>query len=433
MVHTLMKRKVESINKSRQQQLKQQQHVTGGLTSLQRRIEAITADLQPNLATRLQEQSKENTMTICNYILAMKTEINPSRQYRQTTIQILCYISKFHNQKPFAEITRDDIVLYLDSLRKTEVIDPHHHFIGTYNLRRVVLLRFFKWLHASNAPQNQRRTPVVMENIPKLRRKEITTIKPSDLWTEEDDALFMKYCSNKRDRVYHMISRDSSCRPSELLGLKVKDLNFLRTVDGKQYAQITVNGKTGTRNIPLFSSVPFIKDWLNNGHPTRGNNPNAYLIPSMDTKMYKTRGNRMHSSSINEIYRRYKHKVFPNLLNDPDTPHEDKVKLKALLQKPFNPYIRRHSALTQKAQKLSSSLLKQHAGWGLKSNMDIKYTHFFGAESNDAILSEIYELETAATLKAKKMSVALIPKRSNINNNRFRLATKSIITTLLLS
>jgi hypothetical protein len=29
-----------------------------------------------------------------------------------------------------------------------------------------------------------------MENIPPIRRKEISTYKPTDLWTEEDDFLF---------------------------------------------------------------------------------------------------------------------------------------------------------------------------------------------------------------------------------------------------
>jgi hypothetical protein len=73
------------------------------------------------------------------------------------------------------------------------------------------------------------------------------------------------------------------------------------TIDKKQYAQITVNGKTGTRNIPLFSSIPFIKDWLSSsagGHPTPGN-PNSYLIPSMDTKHHATHGHHMQSMNNN--------------------------------------------------------------------------------------------------------------------------------------
>ncbi len=38
-------------------------------------------------------------------------------------------------------MTRQDIVEYLDRLRKPESVDPLHQWIGTYELTRVVLLR----------------------------------------------------------------------------------------------------------------------------------------------------------------------------------------------------------------------------------------------------------------------------------------------------
>jgi hypothetical protein len=68
-----------------------------------------------------------------------------------------------------------------------------------------------------------------MKNIRMLKRMEHSTVKPTDLWTAEDDVLFLKYCPNKRDKAYHTIARDSSCRPSEILNLrlcKVKITNY---------------------------------------------------------------------------------------------------------------------------------------------------------------------------------------------------------------
>jgi hypothetical protein len=44
---------------------------------------------------------------------------------------------------------------------------------------------------------------------------------PSDLWTNEDDAIFLSYCPSKRIKCYHAVSRDTSCRPHEILKLKV--------------------------------------------------------------------------------------------------------------------------------------------------------------------------------------------------------------------
>ncbi|HEY7082243.1 MAG TPA: primase alpha helix C-terminal domain-containing protein, partial [Nitrososphaeraceae archaeon] len=45
----------------------------------------------------------------------------------------------------------------------------------------------------------------------------------------------------------------------------------------------------------------------------------------------------------------YKEEFLPKLLADPTVSNEDKEKIKDLLAKPFNPYIRRHSALTEKS------------------------------------------------------------------------------------
>ena len=96
--------------------------------------------------------------------------------------------------------------------------------------------------------------------IRQLKRKEISCYKPSDLWSQQDDLLFLKWVTNKRDRCYHTMSRDLSTRPNEILKLTVKEIVFKTTADNKQYAEVLVNEKTGTRHIPLFQSIPYIKD-----------------------------------------------------------------------------------------------------------------------------------------------------------------------------
>jgi hypothetical protein len=85
-----------------------------------------------------------------------------------------------------------------------------------------------------------------------------------DLWSPEDDSLFLKYCPNPRDRCYHAMSRDSAARPHELLRLRIKDVVFKLTPDKKQYAEILVNSKTGTRHIPLIDSIAYIKTGYHN-------------------------------------------------------------------------------------------------------------------------------------------------------------------------
>ena len=84
---------------------------------------------------------------------------------------------------------------------------------------------------------------------------------------------------------------------------------------------------------------------------------------------------------------------FQKLLEDATILSEDKEKIKDLLNKPFNPYIRRHSALTEKSTKLKSNTLNQHAGWTANSNMAQKYIHYFGNESSESLL-EAYGIVT---------------------------------------
>jgi integrase len=179
--------------------------------------------------------SSENTLTICNYISALRSEINPSDGYRKNNILLLGTFSIFFKSKLFEDITRDDVLSFLDILRKIESVDPLHKWIGTYNLYRIQLMRFFKWLYSPDTEQ-KRPKPSVIENIPQLKRKEKSIYKPNDLWTLEDDSLFLKYCPNPRDRCYHAMSRDSAARPHELLKLRIKDIVFKLTPEKKQYA-----------------------------------------------------------------------------------------------------------------------------------------------------------------------------------------------------
>lgn len=173
--------------------------------------------------------SIENARCVMDYIFSLKIEVNLSDNYRKDLINLLTKFSKSNDDKLFKDIKRNDIVAFLDSFRKTETADPLHKWIGTYNIFRIHLLRFFKWLYYPDIEPGKRPKPAVIENIAQLKRKEKSIYKPSDLWTTEDDLLFLKYCPSKRDKCYHTISRDLSCRPHEIIRLKIKDAVFKTT------------------------------------------------------------------------------------------------------------------------------------------------------------------------------------------------------------
>ena len=91
----------------------------------------------------------------------MKTEINPSDNYRRDNIKLLIRFSMFHHNKTFKQIIRDDVLSFLESLRKPEASDPLHKWIGTYNLFRMYLLRFFKWLYYPEIEPSKRPKPAL--------------------------------------------------------------------------------------------------------------------------------------------------------------------------------------------------------------------------------------------------------------------------------
>jgi len=82
--------------------------------------------------------------TIRRYILAMETEVNPSINYEKSIVLCLRALAK-KTKKSFENITKEDIILFLNSFKKSEPLDPLHQSIDTYNLNAVHLIRFFRW------------------------------------------------------------------------------------------------------------------------------------------------------------------------------------------------------------------------------------------------------------------------------------------------
>jgi integrase/recombinase XerD len=390
---------------------------------LDAKIEETCAGLQMSYLIGLRCLSNENNIKlIVNYINSMQTELNLSFNYRRDLLKFLSQFSKYNNDINFKDITRTKVIAFLESFRKTEIQDSMHKWIGTYNVYRIHLLRFFKWLYSPDIEPDKREKPPVVENIPRLRRKEVSIYKPSDLWTPQDDLLFLKYCASKRDGCYHAISRDLSARPHEILKLKIKDIAF-KTTSNYQYAEVVVNGKTGSRPIPLINSIPYLKNYLDNEHP-QPSNPNAPLICGNGRGL----GRHISIIRINQLYSDYKNKIFPKLLELPTVSPEDKQKIRELLKKPWNPYIRRHSALTEKSMILKEHVLRQHSGWTAGSQMHLKYLHYFGNESSENLLEAYGIIPKDRTKEYLKPKVCPNCSEPNKQDSRFCAKCRMVLT-----
>jgi hypothetical protein len=140
-------------------------------------------------------------------------------------------------------------------------------------------------------------------------------------------------------------------------------------------------------------------------------------------------GRQLTVSGLYNIYKDYKNEFFPKILENETATDEDKSKIKALLAKPFNPYIRRHSALTEKSVKLKYNTLNQHAGWSMNSNMAQKYIHYFGNESSESLL-EAYGILTKDKIPIHTLNPKVCPNcnEGNTQDAKFCSKCKMIMT-----
>jgi integrase len=150
----------------------------------------------------------------------------------------------------------------------------------------MVLNKLFRWLYnyyyqynkvKNNGKLEQKKciTPLCMQGIKQLSRKQTSTYKASDIWTSKDHTLFLKYCPEKRYRCYHAMANDTSCKSHELLSLRLKDIMFKVSSNGTEYAEVDiVENKTKPRTLPLIFSIPYVKGWIDS-YPL-ANNPDVF-------------------------------------------------------------------------------------------------------------------------------------------------------------
>ncbi len=334
-----------------------------------------------NLAT----ENEENANVLCDYIIAEETEINIKNSTKEGRIKVLVWLSNYHHNKiSFRQMKKQDILEYLNNLRKSIDKDPYQKWIGSYNGRQMILNKFFRWLYGAEEPDHTRRlTPDCMKGIKQLPRKEKTSYSPSDLWEHREHHVFLKHCPSIRDRCYHALANDMSARPHEILNLRIKDIIFKKTIDNKKYAEVIIKGgKTKSRTVPLIDSVPYVKELISN-HPS-GTNPESWLFLS---NSHTTFGSKLSYDGLSYQYKYfYRSNFFPNLLEDTTIPEADKSVIRNMLTKPWNLYVLRHSALTEKSQILKEHVLRNHAGWTMSSKMPQIYIHYFGNESTRSLL-----------------------------------------------
>jgi hypothetical protein len=97
--------------------------------TLERRIVIATEGVRTKfIESTLRDRrrlSAENALTVSEYMILMKREINPRLTYVKYTVQFLSELSRCVGiQRLYQNMTKEDVLCYLDKCHKPENEDP---------------------------------------------------------------------------------------------------------------------------------------------------------------------------------------------------------------------------------------------------------------------------------------------------------------------
>jgi integrase len=175
-----------------------------------------------------------------------------------------------------------------------------------------------------------------------------------EILTEQEVRRLIDACETQRDRALIHTLYESGCRAGELLGLRIKDIQF------DEYGCIAlVKGKTGPRRIRLIDATPDLQLWVNMC-PDR-ENQDAPLWP----------GRRKEGRSIG-------HKRLFRLLQN--------LAKQAGVRKHVHPHLFRHSRATHLASVLKEAQMREFFGWTKRSEVPSIYVHLSGRDVDRTLL-----------------------------------------------
>src|SRR5215469_14801812 len=293
---------------------------------------------------KLLKLERGNAITLADYTLSYRQD-NPGLAETALATYGL-YLVRFTQKvnKPFCDMTLNDLLGYLETLKKPD----SDKWRETWNLFLVIITRFFKWFYYPNIPDGERPKPAVVAGLKKAKPKGGKRKKvfgPKDLWDEEDNEIFFKYCPDARIKGYHGLAIDTGARPHELLQLKMQDIVW--PPDG-QGPKLSLNGKTGPRTVRSMRYYRYVREWWEQ-HPKRSI-PSAILFPSKKT------GGILNVGSLRTIYIEELKPFFTKLKDEP-IGQEDRNRINRLLEKSWTPKVFRHT--TAKTFKSYHGLAKE--------------------------------------------------------------------------
>jgi len=240
--------------------------------------------------------------------------------------------------KPYEQLTREDLLSWMESLPSS--LRPE----STRSYRKRVKA-FLRWVLGVRPGEPS------PEHLRVIREGKGQRELPREILSPEEVQGLIAACDSLRNRALVHVLYESGGRASEILNLRVGDVEF-----DKLGAVIIVKGKTGMRRIRLVESAPDLQRWLA-VHPER-RNPEAPLWPGGGGSLTVERLNDMLKTAAR----------------------------KAGISKRVHPHLLRHTRATHLAKVLTEDQMRVYFGWSRTSHVPARYVHLSGRDVDDALV-----------------------------------------------
>lgn len=314
----------------------------------------------------------------------------------------------------FEDMDKDDVKDLVAWVQKRDVSD------ATESAYKQVIKRFWRWLYDKPKGEHPEETAWVNTGTRSSSNK-----LPQDLLTPEDVEAQIDACKNARDKALVAVLWETGARIGELIDVTVGDVE-----DRKHGMKITIDGKTGSRRLPLVESVPYLNKWLNE-HPNPEKDAPLWCKVQQRGPTEKLHPNEV--EDVEEVYgigRKYAQKLrdagitngrdlvehdadeladtvgvreekaqnwLAQLTPDGSIQRDNKVGYEYIVRKilkrsmddagidkPSNPHHYRHSRASYLANEMTEAQLCEWFGWVQGSDVPAKYVHLSGRDIDNA-------------------------------------------------
>jgi integrase/recombinase XerD len=312
---------------------------------------------------KIQNISNSKNIEIINEFLEYMKNNGSSEHHQNNNLKVVIAFGNFIGKdNSFLDITKDQVLEFLNTKVKSYDEDPDKRWITTWNNYLNRLRLFYRWLynHEKGTDHDNWQTPEFIQ-IKNKKSKRVSPYLENEIWEKEELLSIIKFEPHKRNKAALTLFWDLNGRNYELTLLKLK---HMRLKEKYAEGEIPHGAKTGSGPILLTMSFPYVRDWINE-HPFK-NTPEAHLICNVIT------GAPIKPDAMWTMMNQSRKRIIKMVEEGSVKDTKEKEKLENLLKiKKWNPYCLRHSSISSDSDFLPEYALKKKVRWSMNSKQTI--------------------------------------------------------------